>query len=80
MFLNFLPSPKNYYLSDLVDYIMAVLRREDGYKRKNLKWDVPMRLRITLTEKICPSWPVAFLGWDKIERVGPKYTFAFQIS
>jgi len=61
--------PKRYYLLDLVDYIMAVLRRtQEGYKIKNLKWDFPMRLRVTLTEKICPSWPVGYLGWDKMER------------
>lgn len=62
--------PNRYVLSDLVDYIYAVLRRtdEDGFYRRDMKWDIEFRLRVTLTEKLCPSWPVAFLGWDKMER------------
>lgn len=62
--------PKRYQLSELVDYIFRVLRRVDGYdyKRLNMKYDPAFRLRVTMTEKYCPSWPIAFLGWDKMER------------
>jgi NADH dehydrogenase (ubiquinone) 1 alpha subcomplex subunit 9 len=61
--------PKHYQLSELVDYIFRVLRRDtDLYKRRDLRWDLPFRARVTFTEKICPGWPIGYLGWDKMER------------
>ncbi|KAG8221842.1 hypothetical protein J437_LFUL003218, partial [Ladona fulva] len=63
--------PKRYQLGELVDWFHRVMRKDEswGYKRIDLRWDLPFQLRITLTEKICPSWPLGYLGWDKMERV-----------
>ncbi|CAG7721103.1 unnamed protein product [Allacma fusca] len=61
--------PKFYQLSELVDYIFRVLRRDfEGYKRTEMRWNIPFRARVTWTEKLCPSFPIAYLGWDKMER------------
>jgi len=62
--------PKRYKLGELVDWMFRVMRRDDdwGYRRTNLRYSPLMRLRITATQKFCTSWPVASLGWDKVER------------
>jgi len=63
--------PKRYQLSELVDWFFRVTRKDEGewgYRRTDLRWSPLFQLRITMTEKICPSWPIASLGWDKIER------------
>jgi len=63
--------PKRYQLSELVDWFFRVTRKDDkewGYRRTDLRFSPLFQLRITMTEKICPSWPIASLGWDKIER------------
>jgi len=62
--------PNRYQLSELVDYFFRVMRRDEewGYRRTDLRWSPLFKLRVTLTERFCPSWPVAYLGWDKMER------------
>ncbi|XP_046394030.1 NADH dehydrogenase [ubiquinone] 1 alpha subcomplex subunit 9, mitochondrial [Ischnura elegans] len=63
--------PKRYKLSELVDWFYRLMRKDEenwGYKRIDLRWDIPFQWRVSLTQKFCPSWPVAYLGWDKMER------------
>lgn len=40
-----------------------------GYRRTDLRYSPLFQLRITMMERMSPSWPIAYLGWDKIERV-----------
>lgn len=44
--------------------------REWGYYRYDLRWDPLFQLRITLTNAISPSYPIANLHWEKVEREG----------
>jgi len=62
--------PHAYKLSDLVDYFLNCMRRDEelGYRRVELRWNLLFRARISLTQKFCMSWPVGYLGWDKMER------------
>jgi len=62
--------PKRYQLGELVDWMFRVMRRDAawGYKRTDMRWSPFFRLRVTMMDNLVPSWPVAFLGWDKIER------------
>jgi len=64
-------SPKRYELGELVDWFFRVMRRDEewGYRRTDLRWSPLFQMRISATQKYCPSWPVGFLNWDKIERV-----------
>jgi len=63
--------PKRYQLSELVDWFFRVMRRDEewGYRRTDMRISPLFQLRVSLTQKLCPSYPVAYLGWDKIERV-----------
>uniref|UniRef100_A0A6M2DIT6 NADH dehydrogenase [ubiquinone] 1 alpha subcomplex subunit 9, mitochondrial n=1 Tax=Xenopsylla cheopis TaxID=163159 RepID=A0A6M2DIT6_XENCH len=63
--------PRRYKLGELVDYFHRVMRKDPvnwGYKRYDMKYDPIFRAKVTLTEKICPAWPVAYLHWEQIER------------
>lgn len=62
--------PKRYLLSELVDYFFRVMRRDEewGYVRYDMKYDLLFQLRVTLTEKFSPNWPIGHLHWEKIER------------
>jgi len=62
--------PKRYQLSELTDWFFRVMRRDKdwGYRRTDLRYSPLFQMRISATQKFCPSWPVAYLGWDKIER------------
>ncbi|ODM88380.1 NADH dehydrogenase [ubiquinone] 1 alpha subcomplex subunit 9, mitochondrial, partial [Orchesella cincta] len=62
--------PKRYQLGELVDWFFRTMRRDEewGYRRTDLRWSPMFQLRISMTQKYCPSWPVAYLNWDKIER------------
>lgn len=67
-------SPKRYQLSELVDWFFRVMRRDEewGYRRTDLRFSPLFQMRISATQKFCPSWPLGLLGWDKIERVNSK--------
>ncbi|CAL8147024.1 unnamed protein product [Orchesella dallaii] len=62
--------PNRYQLGELVDWFFRVMRRDPewGYRRTDLRWSPLFQMRITATQKYCPSWPIAYLNWDKIER------------
>jgi len=62
--------PKRYQLSELVDYIFRVVRRTPdlGYRRTNMMWSPTFLLRVHLIDKYSWTWPVGYLGWDKLER------------
>ncbi|CAL8079298.1 unnamed protein product [Orchesella dallaii] len=65
-----LVGPTKYQLGEMVDWLFRVMRRDEewGYRRTDLRWSPLFQLRISLTQKFCPSFPVAYLNWDKIER------------
>ncbi|XP_026462282.1 NADH dehydrogenase [ubiquinone] 1 alpha subcomplex subunit 9, mitochondrial-like [Ctenocephalides felis] len=63
--------PRRYKLGELVDYFHRVMRKQGtqwGYKRYDLRYDPTFWARISLTEKLCPGWPVGYLHWEQIER------------
>ncbi|XP_047121166.1 NADH dehydrogenase [ubiquinone] 1 alpha subcomplex subunit 9, mitochondrial [Schistocerca piceifrons] len=62
--------PKRYLLSELVDWFHRVMRRDEewGYWRYDMRYDPLFSLRVTLTEMLCPSWPVGYLHWEGIEK------------
>ncbi|XP_067000318.2 NADH dehydrogenase [ubiquinone] 1 alpha subcomplex subunit 9, mitochondrial [Anabrus simplex] len=62
--------PKRYKLSDLVDWFFRVMRRDEkwGYWRYDMRYDPVFKARVTLTEMICPGWPVGYLHWEGIEK------------
>ncbi|ODM93835.1 NADH dehydrogenase [ubiquinone] 1 alpha subcomplex subunit 9, mitochondrial [Orchesella cincta] len=62
--------PKRYQLGELVDWLFRVMRRDEewGYRRTDLRWSPMFQMRISATQKFSPSWPIAYLNWDKIER------------
>uniref|UniRef100_A0A0P5AKQ8 NADH dehydrogenase [ubiquinone] 1 alpha subcomplex subunit 9, mitochondrial n=1 Tax=Daphnia magna TaxID=35525 RepID=A0A0P5AKQ8_9CRUS len=61
--------PKRYQLGELVDYFFRVMRKDKdwGYFRYDMRFDPLFTLKVFLTTKL-PGWPIASLGWDKIER------------
>lgn len=40
---------------------------EWGYVRYDMKYDPFFQMRVTMTEKLCPNWPIGYLHWEKIE-------------
>jgi NADH dehydrogenase (ubiquinone) 1 alpha subcomplex subunit 9 len=58
-------------LSELVDWFHRVMRKDEkwGYIRYDMKWDPFFRMKVSLTEAICPGWPLGYLGWEKLEKV-----------
>ncbi|KAI4463719.1 nadh-ubiquinone oxidoreductase 39 kda subunit-related [Holotrichia oblita] len=63
--------PKRFYLSELIDYMYKVMRKADstrGYFRYDMRWDLSFQLKVTLTNLISPSFPIANLHWDRVER------------
>uniref|UniRef100_A0A1Y1KG50 NADH dehydrogenase [ubiquinone] 1 alpha subcomplex subunit 9, mitochondrial n=1 Tax=Photinus pyralis TaxID=7054 RepID=A0A1Y1KG50_PHOPY len=62
--------PKRYLLSELVDWFYRVMRKDKewGYYRYDMKYDPIFKLKVTLTQKLCPSWPVGHLHWERVER------------
>ncbi|XP_059481212.1 NADH dehydrogenase [ubiquinone] 1 alpha subcomplex subunit 9, mitochondrial [Neocloeon triangulifer] len=62
--------PKRYQLSELVDWFFRVMRRgpDSGYFRYDMRFDPFFKLKVTLTEKVCPGWPIASLSWEKLEK------------
>lgn len=64
--------PKRYKLADLVDWFMRILRREAdeaGYRRLDIDYCPLFKLKVTLTEKLSPAYPVGYLHWQALERV-----------
>lgn len=62
--------PKRYLLSELVDWFYRVMRKDKewGYYRYDMKYDPIFKMKITLTQKLCPSWPIGHLHWERVER------------
>ncbi|KRT82102.1 epimerase [Oryctes borbonicus] len=62
--------PKKYYLHDIVDYLFKVMRKADpkrGYAIYDMRLDPIFQLKVTLTNLVSPSFPIANLHWDKVE-------------
>ncbi|XP_046650068.1 NADH dehydrogenase [ubiquinone] 1 alpha subcomplex subunit 9, mitochondrial-like [Daphnia pulicaria] len=61
--------PKRYQLGELVDYFFRVMRKDKewGYYRYDLRYAPLFWLKVNLTTKL-PGWPIANLGWEKLER------------
>ncbi|KAF5308248.1 hypothetical protein FQR65_LT06241 [Abscondita terminalis] len=62
--------PKKYRLSDLVDWFYRVMKKDEkwGYIRYDMRYDPLFQLKVSLTQRICLSWPVGHLHWERIER------------
>lgn len=48
-----------------------VMRKADarrGYFRYDMRWDLSFQLKITLTNLVSPSFPIANLHWDRVEK------------
>ncbi|GLH04917.1 Uncharacterized protein GBIM_10576 [Gryllus bimaculatus] len=62
--------PKRYLLSELVDWMYRIIRRDGkwDYLRYDMRYDPIFQARVTLTEMICPGWPVGYLHWEGIEK------------
>ncbi|KAK4887311.1 hypothetical protein RN001_003582 [Aquatica leii] len=62
--------PRRYLLSDLVDWFYRVMKKDEkwGYIRYDMRLDPLFKLKVTLTQKLCLSWPVGNLHWERIER------------
>lgn len=71
IYYNFRPTA--YLLSDLVDWMFAVLRRDRGfsfdYKRTGFMENPQYLLKMWLTDKICVSWPPGYVTSERFERV-----------
>ena len=65
-------SPKRYKLSDLMDWIGLLTRRnaiEYGYRRLELKYMLLYQAKIYFTEMTATSNPLAGLHWEGFEKV-----------
>jgi len=62
--------PKRYQLSELMDYLFRVMRKDKewGYFRYDLRLDPFFAAKVELTSML-PGFPIGNLGWDKLERV-----------
>ncbi|XP_050313048.1 NADH dehydrogenase [ubiquinone] 1 alpha subcomplex subunit 9, mitochondrial [Anthonomus grandis grandis] len=63
--------PKRYLLSELVDYFYRITQKGNeqwGFKRYNMKYDLLFKLKVSLTEKFSPNWPIGHLHWERLER------------
>ncbi|XP_044255432.1 NADH dehydrogenase [ubiquinone] 1 alpha subcomplex subunit 9, mitochondrial [Tribolium madens] len=62
--------PKQYYLSELVDWFYRVMRKDKdwGYYRYDMRYDPFFQMRITLTEKLRVGFPIGNLHWERVER------------
>lgn len=41
---------------------------EWDYWRYDLRYDPFFKIRVAATNLVCPSWPVGYLTWERIER------------
>ncbi|XP_023180136.2 NADH dehydrogenase [ubiquinone] 1 alpha subcomplex subunit 9, mitochondrial [Drosophila hydei] len=63
--------PKRYQLSELVDWFHRLMRKDQkgwGYHRYDLRWDPTFKLKVKLTNLICPGAPIGGLHLDRVER------------
>lgn len=63
--------PRRYQLSELVDWFHRVMRKDEnwwGYTRIDLRFDPTFKLKVALTEAICPGNPVADMHHERVER------------
>uniref|UniRef100_A0A1L8E0I7 NADH dehydrogenase [ubiquinone] 1 alpha subcomplex subunit 9, mitochondrial n=2 Tax=Nyssomyia neivai TaxID=330878 RepID=A0A1L8E0I7_9DIPT len=63
--------PRRYQLSELVDWFHRVMRKNYdmwGYVRYDMRWDPTFMMKVRLTELICPSFKVADLHTERVER------------
>lgn len=63
--------PRRYELRELVDWFHRVMRKDEkvwGYVRYDLRWDPSFKLKVAITEAICPSFPVGDLHHERVER------------
>ncbi|XP_046747656.1 NADH dehydrogenase [ubiquinone] 1 alpha subcomplex subunit 9, mitochondrial [Diprion similis] len=61
--------PKRYQLSELLDWIFAVMRKDKswGYSRYELRYDPFFMARIYANELLSPSYPFGNLHWEGVE-------------
>ncbi|XP_017786561.1 PREDICTED: NADH dehydrogenase [ubiquinone] 1 alpha subcomplex subunit 9, mitochondrial [Nicrophorus vespilloides] len=62
--------PRRYQLNELVDWFYRVMRKDSewGYKRYDMKYDMFFKLKVSLTQKFSPAFPVGNLHWERLER------------
>ncbi|XP_023247663.1 NADH dehydrogenase [ubiquinone] 1 alpha subcomplex subunit 9, mitochondrial isoform X2 [Copidosoma floridanum] len=63
--------PKRYRLSDIMDYLHELLRRECadyGYRRIELKYAPLFMLKVKLTEALSPAYPLGYLHMEGLEK------------
>ncbi|GLV37143.1 NADH dehydrogenase (ubiquinone) 39 kDa subunit [Carabus blaptoides fortunei] len=62
--------PKRYKLSELVDWFHRIMRKAGkwGYWRYDMKYDPLFKLKVDVTFALSPSFPIANLHWERIER------------
>lgn len=63
--------PKRYQLSELVDWFHRIMRKDEkwGYWRYDMRYDPLFKLKVDFLFNISPSFPIANLHWERIERV-----------
>uniref|UniRef100_A0A7R9JBM7 NADH dehydrogenase [ubiquinone] 1 alpha subcomplex subunit 9, mitochondrial n=1 Tax=Timema californicum TaxID=61474 RepID=A0A7R9JBM7_TIMCA len=61
--------PKRYQLSELADWFYRIMRRADkqGYFRYDMRWDPSYLLRIKMSERLLPGWPLGALSAEGLE-------------
>lgn len=66
-------------LSDLIDWIFAVLRRNNDFnydfKRTGFLENPQYLVKMFLTDLICPSWPPGYVTAERFERVSTIVNF-----
>lgn len=63
--------PRRYLLSELVDWFHRVMRKDEkmwGYLRYDLRWDPTFKIKVALTELVCPSFPMGDMHHERVER------------
>ncbi|XP_018324532.1 NADH dehydrogenase [ubiquinone] 1 alpha subcomplex subunit 9, mitochondrial [Agrilus planipennis] len=62
--------PKRYKLSSIVDWIYQLTKKDEswGYWRYDMRYDPLFKLKVSLTNALSPSYPVANVHWERIER------------
>ena len=63
--------PRRYQLNELVDWFHRVMRKDEnwwGYMRYDLRFDPTFKAKVAFTEAICPSFPIADLHHERVER------------
>ncbi|CAN8002585.1 unnamed protein product [Ixodes pacificus] len=58
--------PRRYELGELVDYMFRVMRRDDGYVRYDMRYDLQFLARVHLIQSLYRKYPA--LSWERLER------------